>query len=55
MFFVDLPGYGFSKAKQVKREQIADIIQWYFFAPVYKRKTVLVVDARIKPSDFECR
>ncbi|MEI6420420.1 MAG: ribosome biogenesis GTP-binding protein YihA/YsxC [bacterium] len=53
LFFVDLPGYGFSKAKQIKREQVADIIQWYFFEPVFKRKTILVIDARIKPSDFD--
>ncbi|MDD4804761.1 MAG: ribosome biogenesis GTP-binding protein YihA/YsxC [Candidatus Pacebacteria bacterium] len=53
MYFVDLPGYGFSKVRYEKREGFSKLIQWYLLEPVFKRKVILVLDARIKPSDFD--
>ena len=53
MYFVDLPGYGFSKVKIAKREQFSKMIQWYLLEPVFKRKVIFVLDARIKPSDLD--
>lgn len=53
MYFVDLPGYGFSKVKFAKREQFSKMIQWYLLEPVFKCKVVFVLDARIGPSDLD--
>ena len=53
MYFVDLPGYGFSKVKFDKREQFSKMIQWYLLESVLKRKVIFVLDARIKPSDLD--
>lgn len=52
-YFVDLPGYGFAKMDLAKREQMAKMIQWYFFEKVYKRKTVLVLDMKVGPTDLD--
>lgn len=49
-YFVDLPGYGFAKLDLEKREQLAKMIQWYFFEKVYKRKAVLVLDMKVGPT-----
>lgn len=52
-YFVDLPGYGFAKMNLDKREQLAKMIQWYFFEKVYKRKAVLVLDMKVGPTDLD--
>jgi GTP-binding protein len=52
-YFVDLPGYGFAKMNLDKREQMAKMIQWYFFEKVYKRKAVLVLDMKVGPTDLD--
>jgi GTP-binding protein len=53
MYFVDLPGYGFSHSTIEEEAAFSQLIQWYFMEPVFKRKAVLIVDARIKPSNFD--
>ena len=53
VYFVDLPGYGFAKMDLEKREQMAKMIQWYFFEKVYKRKAVLVLDMKVGPTDLD--
>jgi GTP-binding protein len=52
-YFVDLPGYGFAKMNLDKREQLAKMIQWYFFEKVHKRKAVLVIDAKVGPTPLD--
>ncbi len=53
VYFVDLPGYGFAKMDLDKREQMAKMIQWYFFEKVFKRKAVLVIDMKVGPTDLD--
>lgn len=54
VYFVDLPGYGFAKMKFTNREKLAELIVWYFEkAPVKNRKTVLIIDAKIGPTEFD--
>jgi GTP-binding protein len=50
IYFVDLPGYGYAKLPPKTREHIAAMINWYFHEPVWKRKTVLVLDIKAGPS-----
>jgi GTP-binding protein len=52
-YFVDLPGYGFAKMNLDKREQLAKMIQWYFFEKVFKRTVVLLIDLKIGPTDLD--
>ena len=52
-YFVDLPGYGFAKMNLDKREQLAKMIQWYFFEKVYKRKAVLLLDMKVGPTELD--
>ncbi len=46
-YFVDLPGYGYAKMSIEEQDQLQKMIQWYFFEPVFKRKTVLILDAKV--------
>ena len=51
-YLVDLPGYGYTKVFRSGKEQIQNLITWYFFRSDYKqRKIVLVVDSNIGPTD----
>lgn len=52
-YFVDLPGYGFAEMDLDKREQMAKMIQWYFFEKVFKRKAVLVLDMKVGPTPLD--
>ncbi|MEI6296686.1 MAG: ribosome biogenesis GTP-binding protein YihA/YsxC [bacterium] len=52
-YFVDLPGYGYAKLPLDVREQIAKMIQWYFFQNVFKRKAVLVLDIKVGPNEMD--
>lgn len=53
VYFVDLPGYGFAQTDLEKREQMAKMIQWYFFEKVFKRKAVLVIDMKVGPTELD--
>ncbi len=52
-YFVDLPGYGYAKVSIEDREQLAKMIEWYFMEKVFNRKTVLVLDIKVGPSDLD--
>jgi GTP-binding protein len=54
IYFVDLPGYGFIKAPLKRKEKIRRMILWYLFrSGVEFKKVVLIIDARIGPSEFD--
>ncbi|HBM45464.1 MAG: putative GTP-binding protein EngB [Parcubacteria group bacterium GW2011_GWF2_38_76] len=53
ILFVDLPGYGYANLPIDVREQLVRMIQWYFFQKVFKRKAVLVLDAKVGPNDMD--
>lgn len=54
MYFVDLPGYGFAKLSKEKREKLRKMILWYFSeSGANPQKVVLIVDAKVGPSDFD--
>lgn len=53
-YFVDLPGYGYAKISQKRREKLRKLILWYLSsgeAPV--SKVCLIVDARIGLKEFD--
>lgn len=52
-YFVDLPGYGYANLPLDVREQLAKMIQWYFFQKVCNRKAVLVLDIKVGPNDVD--
>ncbi len=50
-YLIDLPGYGFAKVSADRRQQIEDLINWYFFDSGYKqKKVILIIDANIGPT-----
>lgn len=52
-YFVDLPGYGYARVSIEDREQLARMIEWYFMEKVFDRKTVLVLDIKVGPSELD--
>jgi len=53
-YFVDLPGYGFAKLSRERREKLRKMILWYFAqSGARPTKVVLIVDAKVGPSDFD--
>ncbi len=51
-YLVDLPGYGYAKASEEKRDAIWDLIQWYLFQSSIKHhKVVLILDAKVGATD----
>jgi GTP-binding protein len=54
-YFLDLPGYGFTKTKLKIFEKLGKLIYWYLFTTNYPWKVVLLIDAEIGPtaSDLE--
>jgi GTP-binding protein len=52
VFFVDLPGYGFTSAAGAGHERIKNLIYWYLFDSGYRQdKIVLIIDAEIFPTE----
>jgi GTP-binding protein len=50
-YLVDLPGYGYAKLPAAKRQEIEDLINWYFFVSGYEQKRVfLIIDAKVGPT-----
>lgn len=48
VYFVDLPGYGFAKLPDKKREKLRKLIIWYLtYSGVEHRKVVLIIDAHV--------
>lgn len=53
-YFVDLPGYGFAKIPEQKREKLRKMILWYFAdSQARPEKVVLVVDAKVGATEFD--
>ncbi len=55
-YLLDLPGYGFSRDSQIKKDELQSLINWYLFKSHYEQKNVvLIIDAKIglTPSDIE--
>jgi len=54
IYFVDLPGYGFAKLSEKKREKLRKLILWYLSdSGVKPYKVVLIIDAKVGPTDFD--
>lgn len=49
-YFLDLPGYGFTKTKVEVWEKLGKLIYWYLFDSPYEQKVVLIVDSEIGPT-----
>lgn len=49
-YFLDLPGYGYTKTKVDVWEKLGKLIFWYLFNSPYQQKVVLIVDAEIGPT-----
>lgn len=55
-YFVDLPGYGFAKIKEVQKEKLRKMILWYLLDGELgdvERKIVLIIDFKTGPSEFD--
>jgi GTP-binding protein len=52
LYLLDLPGYGFARAPRDVQERLQKLIYWYLFdSPYQQRKTILIIDAKIGPTD----
>ncbi len=49
-YFLDLPGYGFTKTKGKTWEKLGKLIYWYLFNSDYNQRVVLLIDAEIGPT-----
>lgn len=49
--FLDLPGYGYAKVSKDDRDWLQKVIQWYLFQSGYQQKIVLILDAKVGPTD----
>jgi len=50
-YFVDLPGYGYTKTSAKIWEKIGKLIYWYLFNSGNNPRVVLIIDAEIGPTD----
>ncbi len=51
LYFVDLPGYGYARLSQVQRDELREMIRWYFFVShSNQKKVVLIIDGSIGPT-----
>ena len=54
IYFVDLPGYGYSKTSLKFAEKMRKMIMWYLtFNEVRPKKVVLIIDANVGPTKFD--
>ena len=54
VYFVDLPGYGFAKLSEKRREKLRKLILWYLLdSGVEPSKVVLLIDAKVGPTQFD--
>jgi len=49
-YFMDLPGYGYTKTKVEIFQKLGKLIYWYLFDSGFKQKVVLLIDAEIGPT-----
>lgn len=50
-YFVDLPGYGYARMAPQEKEHLRRLIFWYLEEPVASRMIVLIIDAKVGPTD----
>lgn len=50
-YFVDLPGYGYSKMSKKEQEQVGKFIEEYLFSRKNIAITILLLDIRHKPTE----
>ena len=50
-YFVDLPGYGYSKMSKKEQDKVSKFIEEYFFSRKNIALTVLLIDIRHKPGE----
>ena len=51
MYFVDMPGYGYSKMSKNEEEKVAKYINKYFDNREYISLIILILDIRHEPTD----
>lgn len=49
-YFVDLPGYGYAKVSKEEKKNWGRIVEEYLLCKNYKKRVVLLVDCRHKPT-----
>jgi len=49
-YFMDLPGYGYAKAKGETWKELNDLIYWYIFESNHNQKVVILIDAEVGPT-----
>ena len=54
-YFVDLPGYGFTKTSIHKWKEINKLIYWYLFESLHNPKVVMIIDGEIGPTKDDLR
>jgi GTP-binding protein len=52
-YFVDLPGYGYARASQTKRQEWGKLIERYLAQRHHLMLSILIVDARHEPSPLD--
>lgn len=53
-YLLDLPGYGYAKAPKSVQQTLKALIHGYLFeAPYTQKKVVLIIDAKIGPTDLD--
>jgi GTP-binding protein len=51
-YWLDLPGYGYSRHSLETKRQLHRLIDWYLFKSPYRQKrVVLIIDAEVGPTD----
>jgi GTP-binding protein len=52
VYWLDLPGYGYSRHSLEKKKELHRLIDWYLFQSPYRQKRViLIIDAEVGPTD----
>jgi GTP-binding protein len=53
-YFVDLPGYGYSKVSAKRQNKLREMILWYFlYSGIKERMAILVIDAKVGLTDLD--
>lgn len=52
-YFVDLPGYGYARMAPKEKEHLRRLIFWYLETPVAARMIILIIDAKVGPTDMD--
>ncbi len=51
-YWLDLPGYGYSRHSLETKRQLHRLIDWYLFkSPCRQKRVVLIIDAEVGPTD----